>query len=133
MISAVTVEASREQVVDFTVPFFFDTVCILYKKDIQGGADLLLLARLFSWEILMYTGVAYIVTSVIYYYIERFSPVSRAESRMPTRQDTSGAALHMWAVLWGRGELNAYCIKPFDYSRLCMSALVDEIFKHCRL
>lgn len=51
MVATTSVRPDREMVMDFTIPFYYDTSTLLMRKPDPNEKDLFILAKPLSWEV----------------------------------------------------------------------------------
>jgi len=73
-IADLTITASRQEVVDFTLPFMNLGISILFKKPGESPPDLFSFLKPFSVEVWLYVMTAFLGVSLLLYVISRLTP-----------------------------------------------------------
>ncbi|KAM3183160.1 hypothetical protein ACTXT7_010896 [Hymenolepis weldensis] len=73
-VAMLTINHERERIIDFTTPFMNLGVSIIFKKPEQKKPDLFQFLRPLSPAVWGYVLIAYVVASVILFFVARFSP-----------------------------------------------------------
>ncbi|XP_062567755.1 glutamate receptor ionotropic, kainate glr-3-like [Saccostrea cucullata] len=74
MVATTSVRQDREEVMDFTLPFYYDTSTLLMKKPDPDEKKLLILAKPLRWEVMLCTGVVLVVCGLFLCMTENISP-----------------------------------------------------------
>ncbi|XP_061185491.1 glutamate receptor ionotropic, kainate glr-3-like [Saccostrea echinata] len=74
MVATTSIRPDREKVMDFTLPFYYDTSTLLMKKPDPNEKKLLILAKPLRWEVMLCTGVVLVVCGLFLCLTEHISP-----------------------------------------------------------
>uniref|UniRef100_T1IJ46 Glutamate receptor ionotropic, kainate 2 n=1 Tax=Strigamia maritima TaxID=126957 RepID=T1IJ46_STRMM len=74
VVADLTITQSRQEAVDFTIPFMNLGISILYRKDKKKPVNLFSFLNPFSEEVWIYMATAYLGISVILFFLARISP-----------------------------------------------------------
>ncbi len=73
-VASLTINYKRQQVVDFTKPFLSLGISILFKEPTSEKPELFSFMNPLSWEVWIYTLIAYLAVSFILMTLARFTP-----------------------------------------------------------
>lgn len=107
MVSSLSINPDREKVIDFTYPFLFDHVTVVYAK--PGERKWQTLIKPFETSVIVMIGVSLIAISFIYGLQERWNPINHTISK---RQSPSlyHSFWYMYGALLSQGKAKIFSL-----------------------
>lgn len=102
MVATTSVRPDREMVMDFTIPFYYDTSTLLMRKPDPNEKDLFILAKPLSWEVMVCTAVVLVVSAFFLCTTEKMSPYYKVHGRRG-QQDFQHSFWYMFGALLTQG------------------------------
>ncbi|KAL3861014.1 hypothetical protein ACJMK2_007107 [Sinanodonta woodiana] len=109
VVAALSIQSERKQVMDFSYPFYYDHRTVLVKKIDPGKTKWMTLLKPMPWQVLVSIGAALIVSSFVFFLVEKYNPYyshpGHTEAREVTRGHNSFAAAfwYMYGALITQG------------------------------
>ncbi|XP_022309544.2 glutamate receptor U1-like isoform X2 [Crassostrea virginica] len=102
MVATTSIRPDREMVMDFTIPFFYDSSSILMKKPDPNEKKVFILARPLHWEVMACTAVVLIVCALFLCLVEKLSPYYKVHGKRG-KQDFQHSFWYMFGALLTQG------------------------------
>uniref|UniRef100_A0A8W8MHM2 Uncharacterized protein n=1 Tax=Magallana gigas TaxID=29159 RepID=A0A8W8MHM2_MAGGI len=102
MVATTSVRPDREMVMDFTIPFYYDTSTLLMKKPDPNEKKLFILAKPLRWEVMVCTAVVLVVSAFFLCITEQLSPYYKVHGTQG-QQDFQHSFWYMFGALLTQG------------------------------
>lgn len=103
MVAGASIQASREQVMDFTHPFYYDTTTILIKRPDPDENKMFTLAKPFKIEVIVCIFFVLPVSAFLLFVIEKLSPYYKIHGP-EGRQNYQMSFWYMFGALLTQGN-----------------------------
>lgn len=87
MVSSLTVHSAREQVMDFTQPYYYDSTIILMTKEDPSKTKWRTLIEPFDDAVLLCIGCSLMISSVLLFILEKISPYNALNRGVDERKE----------------------------------------------
>ncbi|KAL3860944.1 hypothetical protein ACJMK2_007039 [Sinanodonta woodiana] len=74
VVTSLSIQSERKEVMDFTYPFYYDYTTVLLKKTDPEKTKWMTLLKPFKWQVLVSIGAALIFSSIVFCLMEKYNP-----------------------------------------------------------
>ncbi|XP_045200037.2 glutamate receptor 2-like [Mercenaria mercenaria] len=92
--SAISVQAERDPVMDFSYPYYYGYTTVLVKKPDVNATKWKTLIDPFKWEVLLAIVASLVIVTILVFLIEKYNPFYEVSKHAENRLENGG--LHTW-------------------------------------